>query len=96
MDRYYATEYRADYTRSRAPTARKILRGMLGAEERRGCAGARVAPTAVAVLDVGCGAGELVYLLRCTGIEAAGIEPGEEYADFSRRVLRYPDSDRHR
>ena len=89
VDRYYATEYRADYTRSRAPTARKILRGMLGAEERRVALAHALRPGS-RVLDVGCGAGELVYVLRCTGIEAAGIEPGEEYADFSRRVLGIP------
>ena len=89
VDQYYATEYRLDYSRSRMPTRRKILRGLIGAAERRDelrqwlTRGARV-------LDVGCGAGEFVFLLRQRGIEAAGIEPGEEYAGFSREVLRIP------
>ncbi len=89
IDRYYATEYRADYTRNRAPTVRKILRGMLGAEERRRQL-AHLVRADSRVLDVGCGAGEFVYLLRCDAVDAFGIEPGEEYADFSRRVLEIP------
>jgi SAM-dependent methyltransferase len=89
VDRYYARDYRADYARRRAPSVRKVLRGLLGAEERREALGSLLAPGA-RVLDVGCGAGELVFLLRRRGIEAAGIEPGEEFADFSRRVLGIP------
>ena len=42
------------------------------------------------VIDVGCGAGEFVYLLRHEQIDASGIEPGREYADFARRVLGIP------
>jgi SAM-dependent methyltransferase len=89
VDRYYEREYRADYARHRSPTPRKVLRGLLGAEERRPMILALAGP-AGRVLDVGCGAGELVYLLRLHGVDAAGIEPGEEYADFSRRVLAIP------
>src|SRR5688572_3817440 len=60
VDQYYATEYRLDYSRSRTPTPRKILRGLIGAAQRRDelrewlTRGARV-------LDVGCGAGEFVF-----------------------------------
>ena len=86
MDRYYAAAYRSDYTGASAPALRKVLRGMLGAQDRQRALqpllreGARV-------LDVGCGAGELVYLLRGDGCDASGLEPGEDYADFARRVL---------
>jgi len=89
VDQYYATEYRLDYSRSRTPTPRKILRGLIGAAQRRDelrewlTRGAHV-------LDVGCGAGEFVFLLRQRGVEASGIEPGEEFAGFSREVLRIP------
>ena len=89
MNRYYATEYRLDYSHARSPTRRKLLRGFLGGEERRRALGALLGPGA-RVLDVGCGAGEFVCLLRRHGLEASGIEPGEEYADFSRRVLGIP------
>jgi 2-polyprenyl-3-methyl-5-hydroxy-6-metoxy-1,4-benzoquinol methylase len=88
VDRYYATGYRLDYARQRTPTRRKLLRGLRGAEERRQALGAML--TAGRVLDVGCGAGEFVYLLRRHGIEASGIEPGEAFAEFSRRTLGIP------
>jgi 2-polyprenyl-3-methyl-5-hydroxy-6-metoxy-1,4-benzoquinol methylase len=108
MDAYYATEYRADYTGTRTPPLRKIVRGMLGAIDRRRSLRPLLGETAAhhrvaydsppqkapheprKVLDVGCGAGEFVYLLRREGIDASGIEPGREYADFARQVLRVP------
>ena len=97
MDRYYATEYRADYKGTRAPALRKVLRGLLGARERRRALRPLLGPPAGAtphaplrLLDVGCGAGEFVYLLRREQLEASGLEPGEDYAEFARRVLRVP------
>jgi SAM-dependent methyltransferase len=89
MDGYYATEYRADYKGAHAPALRKVLRGMLGAQDRRRALrpllrdGARL-------IDVGCGAGEFVYLLRRDHVDATGLEPGQEYADFARRILGIP------
>lgn len=71
------------------PTPRKLLRGVLGAVERRRLLlpmlrqGARV-------LDVGCGAAEFVFLLRSQGVDAAGIEPHDEFASFARQVLQVP------
>jgi 2-polyprenyl-3-methyl-5-hydroxy-6-metoxy-1,4-benzoquinol methylase len=97
MDRYYATEYRADYKGAYAPPPRKILRGLMGAQDRLTALRALLAQDdgvvrarAVKLLDVGCGAGELVWLLRRQGIDASGVEPGEEYAGFARRVLGLP------
>jgi 2-polyprenyl-3-methyl-5-hydroxy-6-metoxy-1,4-benzoquinol methylase len=97
MDAYYASTYRADYTGSAAPPLRKILRGLIGARERRRALAPWVAERsshgagrAVRVLDVGCGAGELVYLLRHDGLDAAGLEPGREYGAFAREVLGIP------
>ena len=85
--RYYATEYRLDYAQSRTPTRRKLLRGFLGAAERRGWLAEWLSPGAT-VLDVGCGAGELVFLLRQQQFQAAGLEPGHEFAEFCRNVLK--------
>jgi SAM-dependent methyltransferase len=42
------------------------------------------------MLDVGCGAGELVYLMRRDGVDASGLEPGIEFAEFARTVLHVP------
>jgi SAM-dependent methyltransferase len=90
MDAYYATEYRADYKGQQTPPLRKILRGLLGARDRRQQLHDLLAARPLRVLDVGCGAGEFVYLLRCEQIDASGLEPGEQFADFARRVLGIP------
>jgi SAM-dependent methyltransferase len=89
MDRYYAAGYRADYKGASAPALRKVLRGMLGARDRR-CELRSLLREGARVLDVGCGAGEFVYLLRRERVDASGLEPGEDYADFARRVLGVP------
>jgi SAM-dependent methyltransferase len=89
MDAYYATEYRADYTGVAAPPLRKIVRGMLGALDRRRALRSLLRD-GIALIDVGCGAGEFVYLLRRRQVDASGIEPGHEYAQFARRTLGIP------
>lgn len=89
MNAYYATEYRADYKGALAPPLRKIVRGMLGAHERRRAL-RRLVRDGASALDVGCGAGEFVYLLRRDRVNASGIEPGEAYAEFARQTLGLP------
>ena len=89
VDRYYASTYRVDYARQHVPSRRKILRGLIGAEERRQLFATELR-AGDRVLDIGCGAGEFVFLLRAVGVEATGIEPGEEFSDFSRRVMQVP------
>ena len=108
MNAYYETTYRADYKGQAAPPLRKIVRGFLGAADRRTMLRPLLAPDrrvrshgsqrlagpapqeAVRMLDVGCGAGELVYLMRRDGVDASGLEPGIEFAEFARTVLRVP------
>ena len=111
MNAYYETTYRADYKGQAAPPLRKIVRGFLGASDRRRMLrGLLEAPHEGApydsprgtphgapeessrgtphgapdessrraplygvpprMLDVGCGAGELVYLMRRDGVDA--------------------------
>lgn len=93
MNAYYETTYRADYKGQAAPPLRKIVRGFLGASGRRRMLRellASVPQEPARMLDVGCGAGELVYLMRRDGVDASGLEPGIEFADFARTVLRVP------
>lgn len=89
MDRYYESEYRSDYKGAAAPPLRKVVRGLLGAVERRRALESLWTPGA-RVMDVGCGAGEFVHVLRRAGIEASGLEPGREYAEFARATLGIP------
>jgi 2-polyprenyl-3-methyl-5-hydroxy-6-metoxy-1,4-benzoquinol methylase len=100
MNAYYETMYRSDYKGQSAPALRKIVRGFVGAASRK----RRLVvflPSVVPhshdapferprMLDVGCGAGELVYLMHRAGVDAAGLEPGVEFAEFARRTLRVP------
>ena len=72
IDRYYQAEYRSDYAGASTPARRKILRGMLGARDRLNMLRPLLHPGA-ALVDVGCGAGELVYLARREGIAATGL-----------------------
>ena len=101
MNAYYRTEYRADYKGQTAPPLRKIVRGFLGAADRRQLlrrllrSHANGTPAIdrsrkPTMVDVGCGAGELVYLMRRDGVDASGLEPGIEYSEFARRVLGVP------
>ena len=98
MNAYYETAYRTDYKGQSAPPLRKIVRGFLGAASRKRRL-VTYLPSVVPhtpdapferprMLDVGCGAGELVYLMHRAGVDASGLEPGVEFADFARRVLR--------
>ena len=85
MNAYYETTYRSDYKGQSAPPLRKIVRGFLGASERRTMLRAFLVPhEGRRMLDVGCGAGELVYLMRRDGVDASGLDPGVEFAEFAR------------
>lgn len=115
MNAYYGTTYRADYKGQRIPPLRKIVRGFIGAADRRMMLRPLLAPPKGApyeaapregapyesrraplygvpprMLDVGCGAGELVYLMRHDGVDASGLDPGIEFAEFARAVLGVP------
>jgi 2-polyprenyl-3-methyl-5-hydroxy-6-metoxy-1,4-benzoquinol methylase len=100
MNAYYETTYRLDYKGQRTPPLRKIVRGFLGAASRKRRL-VTYLPSTVPhtydvpferprMLDVGSGAGELVYLMRRAGIDATGLEPGTDFAQFARTVLRVP------
>src|SRR5688500_5684856 len=86
MNAYYATEYRADYTGAAAPPLRKIVRGMLGAHDRWRALRPLLRDGA-ALVDVGCGAGVFVYLLRRRHVDASGIEPGRVYVEVERQTM---------
>ena len=99
IDAYYATLYRADYKGHAAPPLRKIVRGFAGAVERRALLrevlkksgeSSRTTDRRLRMIDVGSGAGELVFLMRRDGVDASGLEPGLAFAEVARTVLKVP------
>jgi 2-polyprenyl-3-methyl-5-hydroxy-6-metoxy-1,4-benzoquinol methylase len=86
---YYAEEYRQDYKGTPTRTRPQIYHAGLGALARyRSIAHLLTADDAI--LDVGCGGGELVYLLRGVGFDATGIEPDRSFSEAARSALGLP------
>ena len=86
---YYSEEYRQDYKGTPARTLPQIYHAGLGALARYRAIAHRLA-AGDAILDVGCGGGELVYLLRRLGFDATGIEPDRALSEAARSVLGLP------
>ena len=86
---YYSDEYRRDYKGTPARTLPQIYHAGLGALARYRAV-AHLLAAGNAILDVGCGGGELVYLLRRLGFDAVGIEPDRSYSEAARSVLGLP------
>ncbi|MSO56336.1 MAG: class I SAM-dependent methyltransferase [Acidobacteria bacterium] len=84
--RYYSREYRLDYKGRAMPSLRHTARSGRGALNRYRA----LAPhlnEGDRVLDAGAGGGEVVYVLRRFGFDAAGLEPDEQYARHAREAL---------
>jgi 2-polyprenyl-3-methyl-5-hydroxy-6-metoxy-1,4-benzoquinol methylase len=86
---YYRDAYRVEYKASLQPSPRHVYRAGQVAVERIGYLKPLLSP-GCKVMDLGAGGGELLYLLRSQGYDAAGIEPNEGYGEFARTVLGLP------
>jgi len=87
--RYYSSEYRLDYKGQSTPSMRHVARSARGALNRY----RSLAPymkSGARILDAGAGGGEVVYVLRSLGFDAAGLEPDQQYARHAREVLGVP------
>src|SRR4029453_2312743 len=71
---YYSTQYRLDYKGRSSPSRRHIARSGRGALDRYRVLESYLKP-GDRILDVGAGSGEVVYVLRQLGFDAAGLEP---------------------
>lgn len=83
---FYRERYRLEYKGVYEPKPYHVLRAARIARERI----RRLAPQlagASRVLDIGCGGGEFLYLLRAAGIGTAGIEPNLRYGAYARDQL---------
>lgn len=86
---FYQDSYRVLYKQARRPSARHVYRAGQVALKRLG----RLRPLLSEhsrVLDLGAGAGELLFLLRAAGHDISGIEPNLGYGDFAREDLGLP------
>jgi len=87
--RYYSREYRLDYKGRATPSLRHTARSGRGALHRYRAL-APYLKRGDRVLDAGAGGGEVVYVLRRLGFDAAGLEPDEQYARHAREALDVP------
>lgn len=82
--RFYESEYRHSYKGVRRPKLKHVYRSGRLATERLRRLACYLSPGAM-VLDVGCGSGEWLYILRAAGCSAVGIELDQQYAEFGRQ-----------
>ncbi|MCX7604856.1 MAG: class I SAM-dependent methyltransferase [Bryobacteraceae bacterium] len=81
---YYRHSYRLEYKGRSLPSRRQWRRAERAAADRIAWLRAAVAAPA-SVLEVGCGFGLFLHLLKTQGCEVAGIEPDARCAEFARR-----------
>jgi 2-polyprenyl-3-methyl-5-hydroxy-6-metoxy-1,4-benzoquinol methylase len=83
---FYRENYRLVYKATYQPKPYHVLRAARVAKDRMRRLGGFLRP-GIRVLDVGCGGGEFLYLLRAAGCLVTGIEPNIGYAAFARDEL---------
>jgi len=83
---FYQSSYRSCYKGVRQPKLKHVARAGNLAMDRYWRISRYFQPGGRA-LDVGCGGGEWLYLLKRTGIPVIGIETDPQYAGFARNML---------
>jgi len=89
LDHFYRADYRREYKRSWSPKPRHVLRAGNVALDRL----AYLLPILDGkkrILDIGCGGGEMLFMLRQLGFDADGLEPNEGYGTAARDFLELP------
>jgi len=86
LQRYYSSSYRVEIGKGKRPSPRRLCRIMHIALERALDLVARL-PQNARTLDVGCGAGDLVYLLQSAGFDAHGFDPDSRYIEWARSII---------
>jgi 2-polyprenyl-3-methyl-5-hydroxy-6-metoxy-1,4-benzoquinol methylase len=83
---YYHSGYRIELGKGKRPSKHRLWRiAALGA--RRAADLLPRIPSVARTMDVGCGAGELVFMLSSCGDDARGFDPDSHYIDWARRVI---------
>jgi len=86
LRQYYKAVYRVETGKGRIPSKRRLWRISQAGLERALDLLPRL-PEAARTLDLGCGAGELVYLLRAARCDAHGFDPDSRYIDWAYRII---------
>lgn len=86
---FYACQYRRAYHGETIPSPRRVMRAWKN--------GKRILkqlrpwiPAEAKVFEVGAGIGCTVKAFQCAGYDAAGIDPGRDFIDYSRERLQAP------
>jgi SAM-dependent methyltransferase len=83
---YYSDEYRFEYKKAFEPRLRHVYRAARAALVRYAWMEPFLKP-GMRVLEIGCGGGELAFLLRSRGYLVVGVEPHRGYGEYARREL---------
>jgi SAM-dependent methyltransferase len=86
LDAWYRSGYRLEYKGIRRPSTARLWRLTRVAVARALDLAPRLPPSAT-TLDIGCGAGELVFMLRALGHQSAGFDPDANYMEWARQTL---------
>lgn len=84
IGKFYKEDYRKEYKKTAVPKKKHVYRAGRVALSRLD----RIRHILMhdqRVLDAASGGGEFLFLLKCLGLETAGIEPNQGYADYSSR-----------
>nr|WP_306815392.1 class I SAM-dependent methyltransferase [Limnobacter parvus] len=81
---YYSHNYREEYKSTHQPKPKYVHRAGKAALDRLArMRKAGISPGA-ALLDIGAGGGEFVYMAQQAGFESRGVEPHQGYSEFAR------------
>ena len=86
LSRFYSQQYRAVYKRTKEPKLKHAAR-YFPAVSRHIRKHWKHYQEADRILDVGCGSGEFLYLMREIGKQVTGLEPTRDYANHVRQKL---------
>ncbi|MBA2340454.1 MAG: methyltransferase domain-containing protein [Pyrinomonadaceae bacterium] len=89
VKKFYSKDYRILYKGAYSPKLKHVYRAGKVAAARYAFLNDVIKPDD-AVLDIGSGGGEFVYLMRKLGFDGKGIEPNEGYGLYAKMQLELP------
>ena len=94
LKKFYENEYRKDYKSTIKPKLKHVFRYAPHAINRIKYIKKYLKPQQNTFLDIGSGSGEVLYTAIKSGFDAKGIEPNIGYADYSKKYLDLPVSNK--